>query len=110
MNAKWTCPETTERKQLFLRVPFFLCQQRVPEPASQVPISVVSDICKANVGCGSENPSKLGSSLALHSISDDINSPEIQGKLGPVRQRGSVPSIFRGGTYGDNHKKEQKRF
>jgi hypothetical protein len=47
---------------------------RVPEPASQVPISVVSDICKANVGCGSENPSKLGSSLALHSISDDIFS------------------------------------
>jgi hypothetical protein len=151
--------ETTERIQLI----------RVPEPASQVPISVVSDICKANVGCGSENPSKLGSSLALHSISDDIfsrnfspcifdenvgftsalfayprkkslkqawlcirfarhldqspfsaaaqhssnkfdfafalhenpddiNSPEIRGKWGPVRQRGSVPTIFKGGA------------
>jgi hypothetical protein len=55
-------------------VPFFLCQQCVPEPASQVPLSVVSD------------------------ISDDINSPEIQGKWGPLRQRGSVPSIFNGGT------------
>jgi hypothetical protein len=153
--------ETTERIQLI----------RVPEPASQVPISVVSDICKANVGCGSENPSKLGSSLALHAISDDIfsrnfspcifdenvgftsalfayprkkslkqawlcirfarhldqspfsaaaqhssnkfdfaftlhenpdeiKSPEIQGKWGPVRQRGSVPTIFKGGTFG----------
>jgi hypothetical protein len=69
----------TERVQSILRVPFFLCQQCVPEPASQVPLSVVSD------------------------ISDDINSPEIQGKWGPLRQRGSVPSIFNGGTMGDNH-------
>jgi hypothetical protein len=65
-----------------LRVPFFLCQQCVPEPASQVHLSVVSDICKANIGCGSaKHSSKLDdSSLALHDISDEINSPEIPRK------------------------------
>src|SRR5574344_1234772 len=47
--------------------------------------------------------SQLGSAFGLHSISDDINSLEIQGKWGSVRQRGSVPSIFNGGTMGDNH-------
>jgi hypothetical protein len=60
--------EMTERVQSILRVPFFLCQQCVPEPASQVPLSVVSDICKANVGCGPEDLKQAWffSRLALH--------------------------------------------
>jgi hypothetical protein len=66
--------ETTERIQLI----------RVPEPASQVHFPVVSDI--------SDDIFPRNFSLC---ISDDINSPEIQGKWGPLRQRGSVPHIFK---------------
>jgi hypothetical protein len=67
--------EMTERVQAILRVPFFLCQQCVPEPASQVPLSVVSD------------------------ISDDINSPEIQGNGALYDNEAANSPFFKDGKW-----------
>jgi hypothetical protein len=176
LNAKcwWNCLETTERRSFARRLSFaeqghllaegvwvHLSSEisetteriqliRVPEPASQVLLSVVSDISDdifsrnfppcifdENVGFTSalfayprkkslkpawlcirfarhldqspfsaaaqHSSNKFDFAFALHENPYDINSPEIHGKWGTERQRGSVPTIFKGGTFGDNH-------